>query len=435
DFSEIKKHVDKEREIKLNLSREEKKKLAQMRKTIREGNKEKYGYAFVDSLKVEVSNYAVEPTSIFMGRGKHPLRGRWKRGAKEKDVVLNLPPDAPIPAGNWKEIVWQPNSMWIARWKDKLTNKQKYVWLSDSSHLKQMNDVKKFDKANELKERINGLRAYIMTNLSSENVSRRKVATISYLIDALKLRVGDEKEKDETDTVGATTLRSKHVVIGANGKTTFDFLGKDSVRWRKEITLPEIVVNNLAEFMGNAKSAIFEGVRSKHVNLFLSEVMPGLTAKVFRTYHASEVVKKFLKDAKTSMSDPNFMKKHTAKMASLQAAIVCNHKRKQPKNWRKSLEKKKERLRKLRAKKTEKSMETAKIVQLKIKEMKATRDYNLRTSLKSYIDPRIYYDWGQKVEFDWKLHYPKALQHKFSWVERDLINSSFFSDGKLDANP
>jgi hypothetical protein len=42
DFSEIIEHVDKEREIKLNRSREEKKKLAQMRKAVREANKEKY---------------------------------------------------------------------------------------------------------------------------------------------------------------------------------------------------------------------------------------------------------------------------------------------------------------------------------------------------------------------------------------------------------
>jgi DNA topoisomerase-1 len=372
---------------------------------------------------VEISNYVVEPPSIFMGRGKHPLRGRWKSGAKENDVVLNLSPDASVPKGDWKKIVWQPDSMWIARWKDKLTNKQKYVWLSDSSHLKQMNDIKKFDKANELKQQINDLKAYIMTNLSSEDVSRRKVATISYLIDALKLRVGDEKEKDEADTVGATTLRSEHVIIDANGKTTFDFLGKDAVRWRKEITLPEIVVNNLSEFIREAKSAIFEGVRSKHVNLLLSEAMPGLTAKVFRTYHASEVVKKFLNKAKISEADPVFVKKHTAKMANLQAAIVCNHKKKPSKNWQTSIEKKKERIRKLRAKKTEKSKQTIKTVQLKIKELKATKDYNLRTSLKSYIDPRIYYEWGRKVEFDWKLYYPKALQHKFSWVEQGLINS------------
>jgi hypothetical protein len=57
--------------------------------------------------------------------------------------------------------------------------------------------------------------------------------------------------------------------------------------------------------------------------------------------------------------------------------------------------------------------------------MKATKDYNLRTSLKSYIDPRIYRDWGKSIDFDWKLYYPKALQRKFSWVEnQDEISSS-----------
>jgi DNA topoisomerase-1 len=48
--------------------------------------------------------------------------------------------------------------------------------------------------------------------------------------------------------------------------------------------------------------------------------------------------------------------------------------------------------------------------------MKQTRDYNLGTSLKSYIDPRIYKEWGKKVGFDPALYYPKSLQRKFSWA-------------------
>jgi DNA topoisomerase-1 len=56
---------------------------------------------------------------------------------------------------------------------------------------------------------------------------------------------------------------------------------------------------------------------------------------------------------------------------------------------------------------------------LQIEAKRQTRDFNLGTSLKSYIDPRIYYDWGKKVDYDWKLYYPKALQKKFSWVETD----------------
>lgn len=54
---------------------------------------------------------------------------------------------------------------------------------------------------------------------------------------------------------------------------------------------------------------------------------------------------------------------------------------------------------------------------LQIKAKMETRDYNLNTSLKSYIDPRIYYRWGKRVDFDWKMYYPKSLQKKFSWVE------------------
>jgi len=61
-------------------------------------------------------------------------------------------------------------------------------------------------------------------------------------------------------------------------------------------------------------------------------------------------------------------------------------------------------------------------LKMQIKTQEATRDYNLTTSLKSYIDPRIYYNWGKKVDFDWKLHYPKALQKKFSWVELNEDN-------------
>ena len=417
DFSEIQDYIERERIKKQNLSEEEKKRLAQARKAIREANKEKYGYAIVDGVKTEIGNYVVEPSSIFMGRGKHPLRGRWKPGAKEEDVILNLSPDAPIPEGNWKEIVWRPNEMWIAKWRDKLRGKMKYVWLADHCFIKQRTDIRKFNKARELEDQIDKVREHIWSNLDSGDAFRRKLATVCYLIDVLKLRVGDEKDKDEADTVGAITLRPEHIKIGADGLTTFDFIGKDSVKWHKEVKLPEIVIDNLQEFIHEVQSCRFKGIRSKNVTAFLSEVMPGLTAKVFRTYHASKVVKDFLSKVPLKRDDPKYVKKSTATIANLQAAIVCNHKRKPPKNWRESLRKKQERLKKLRSKGTKKAREKAKELSLRIKVMRMVRDYNLRTSLKSYIDPRIYYKWGNEVDFDWKLYYPKALQKRFSWVE------------------
>lgn len=418
DFSDVTKSVSREKAYKLSLTKEEKKKLAAERKVIRESNKEYFGYAIVDGKKVEVGNYTAEPSSIFMGRGEHPLRGRWKQGVDKKDITLNLSPDAPKPTGDWKEIVWKPECMWVAKWNDKLRGKEKYVWLADSSPLKQQKDIEKFDKAIELERQIKAVRDHIESNLNAEDFMRRKIATVSYLIDVLKLRVGDEKDTDEADTIGATTLRPEHIKFQKGNVINFDFLGKDAVRWQKRSKLPLQVIDNIKVFIKSAESSIFEGVGSQNVSLFLDEIAPGISAKVFRTYHASKVVNDFLSSSKVAKHDPEYKKKHVATMANLEAAIICNHKRKIPKKWKESLEKKIERLKKLKMKDTPSAKKRAKILAFRIKSIRETKEYNLGTSLKSYIDPRIYYRWGKKVEFDWKLYYPKALQKKFSWVEQ-----------------
>ena len=42
----------------------------------------------------------------------------------------------------------------------------------------------------------------------TKKISRRKVATVAWLILVPNMRVGDEKDPDEADTVGAITLTS-----------------------------------------------------------------------------------------------------------------------------------------------------------------------------------------------------------------------------------
>lgn len=419
DFSEIFSSVEHERELKLNMSKEEKKKTAEARKAIREANKEKHGFAVVDGERVEIGNYVAEPSSIFMGRGKHPMRGKWKEGPKISDITLNLSPDSPVPPGQWKNIVWEPKFMWIAKWDDKLNNKEKYIWLADTSSVKQKREKEKFDHAKELQKTIEIVREHISSNLTSPNLKRRKIATVCYLIDNLSLRVGDEKDKDEADTVGATTLRPSHIKFDGNDLVTFDFLGKDSVRWHQQVRLPIPVINNLKEFIEESNSALFNGIRSDAVSQFLGEAVPDLSAKVFRTYHATKTVKEYLAEHKVKKSDTEYQKKYVATLANLQAAIVCNHKRKLPKTWKKSLERKKERLQKLKKtkKKTNKTLQSIEKTKLDIERTKATRDYNLQTSLKSYIDPRVFRSWGNKIDYDWKLYYSKTLQRKFSWID------------------
>ncbi|MBC7257384.1 MAG: DNA topoisomerase I, partial [Chloroflexi bacterium] len=121
DFGPCYAYIEAERAAKEALSPEERKALALARRREREALKARYGYAIVNGQRVELGTYMVEPSGIFMGRGQHPLRGRWKEGAQQRDITLNLGPDPSGIEGEWAEIVWQPESLWVARWKDKLT--------------------------------------------------------------------------------------------------------------------------------------------------------------------------------------------------------------------------------------------------------------------------------------------------------------------------
>ena len=234
DFSNAYKIVDKEKDLKEMMSKEDKKSLAVKRKELREKLKEKYGVAIMDGEKVEVGNYMAEPPGIFIGRGEHPLRGKWKPPVTAKDVTLNLGKEAKVPEGEWGKIIHDNDSMWLASWMDFLTQKRKYVWLADTAGLKQGRDKEKYEKAVKLANEIEKIKDRIVKDMKSNDPKISRIATACYLIYRTAMRVGDEKDPDEADTVGATTLRKEHVKITTNS-IEFDFLGKDSVRWQETV--------------------------------------------------------------------------------------------------------------------------------------------------------------------------------------------------------
>lgn len=414
---------------KVELTKEQKKALAAERKKKRLELKEKFGYAMVDGVKTEIANWVVEPPGLYMGRGLHPLRGHWKPRISEVDITLNMDEKAPIPPGKWK-VIHEPANMWIACWTDKLSDKVKYVWLHDSSAIRQMRDKGKYDKAKFLDNNISKVRAYITKSMRSKDPKIRKIATACFLIDKLAMRVGDEKDEDEADTVGASTLRVEHLKFRENA-IDFDFFGKDYVRWQKTLEIgpdDRAALDNLKEFCKGKKpdDLIFDGITSRHVNDFFSKASPGLSAKVFRTFHVTNVVRDYLKvHGKFPKETPPFDKLYQAKLANLEAAIRANHKRTPPKTFEQSLQKKEEKLKEmtLSTPKTEKQKEKLKERIEKMKKQveltKITRDYNLNTSLRNYIDPRVYKSWADKVGLDWKLLYTGTLRRKMAWVDPD----------------
>jgi DNA topoisomerase I len=461
DMTEAFSLVDKELKIKENekiriksLTRDERRRISQEKKIEKEKLKAIYGKAKIDGIEVDVANWLVEPPGIFMGRGLHPLRGRWKPRVTPKDVTLNLGEDASVPEGPWKAIVHDHYSTWLASWIENLTGKRKYVWLHDSSYLRQDNDKAKYDTAKKLEYYISDIEKEIINQmLNSKDVTRKKISTVCYLIHKLAMRVGDEKDPDEADTIGASTLRVEHLKfpkIGDKVQIEFNFLGKDSVPWQKtlEISSPDTkaLYENLLFFMkGKDKSdEIFEDITSSKVNKFLRSIdkenVPNLTAKVFRTYIATAIVKKHLSEPilKVNKNENEFKKVYVAKIANLQAAITCNHKKGiDPKNpaskkaWEKfeqSLENKKEKIKQLQMELKEKKWKTelqklrkeqrVQKLEFQLRLQKETRDYNLGTSLRNYIDPRVFKSWCDYVDLDWTKIYTSTLQRKFKWIEQ-----------------
>jgi DNA topoisomerase-1 len=222
DFSDAYKLVDKEKDLKEMMTKEEKKSLAVKRKELREQLKEKFGKAIMDGNEVEVGNYMAEPPGIFIGRGEHPLRGRWKPPVTAKDVTLNLGKEAKVPQGNWGKIVHDKESMWLASWVDFLTQKRKYVWLADTAGLKQDRDKEKYEKAVKLAKEIEKIKDRIVKDMKSKDPKISKISTACYLIYRTAMRVGDEKDPEEADTVGATTLRKEHINLTPDA-IEFDF--------------------------------------------------------------------------------------------------------------------------------------------------------------------------------------------------------------------
>src|SRR5918996_620189 len=293
-------------------------------------------------IEVEIANWLVEPPGLFMGRGQHPLRGKWKPRVRAQDVILNLGEDASVPEGAWKNIVHDHSSTWLATWIEKLTGKRKYVWLHDSAVLRQSNDKEKYDKSKMLEKHIGKVQKQIIRiMLNSNDINQKKIATVCYLIFKLAMRVGDEKDPEEADTVGASTLRVEHINFPEkDGKQLieFNFLGKDSVPWQKTLVVnsPDTqgLYKNLKLFMNKkeSNSQIFDRITSSKVNIFLRNVdpknVPGLTAKVFRTYIATKTVKEELSDPKIKVdkNSSEMEKIYLTKMANLKAAITCNHK-------------------------------------------------------------------------------------------------------------
>ncbi|SCM22178.1 topoisomerase I, putative [Plasmodium chabaudi adami] len=325
DFMTIKEHLIKLRDERLNKTKEEK----EEDKKIRMEKELPYTFALVDWIREKISSNKAEPPGLFRGRGEHPKQGLLKKRIFPEDVVINISKDAPAPrlyddmcGHNWGDIYHDNKVTWLAYYKDSINDQIKYTFLSAQSKFKGYKDFLKYENARKLKSCVHKIRKDYQNKMKSKNIINKQLGTAVYLIDFLALRVGGEKDIDEeADTVGCCSLRVEHVSFSHNvtikndntndendnkiGKIplpknledileddcyiTLDFLGKDSIRYFNTVKIDKQAYINMIIFCKNKNKdeGLFDQITCSKLNEYLKEIMPTLSAKVFRTYNAS----------------------------------------------------------------------------------------------------------------------------------------------------
>lgn len=348
DFSKMFTYFEKLREEKKNLSKAEKKRI----KDERDALEEPYRTCLLNGRKENVGNFKVEPPGLFRGRGAHPKTGKLKKRVYPEDITLNLGKEAPIPPApeghKWGEIRHDKSVVWLAMWKENISDSFKYVKLAANSSIKGISDMKKFETARNLKDHIERIRADYRKMLKDQFMQNRQIATATYLIDVFALRAGGEKGEDEADTVGCCSLRYEHVTLKPPNTVIFDFLGKDSIRFYQEVEVERQVFKNLRIFKKEPKQPgddLFDRISPSTLNKHLQGYMKGLTAKVFRTYNASKTMQDQMDLIPNEGTVSEKVMKYNA--ANRTVAILCNHQRTATKGHHGSVERIQEKIKEM----------------------------------------------------------------------------------------
>lgn len=224
-----------------------------------------------------------------------------------------------------------------------------------------------------------------------------------YLIDRLALRAGNEKGDDVADTVGCCSLRHEHIKLEPPNILHFDFLGKDSIRYQNTVEVDLQVFKNIKIFKKQVGEGhkIFDRLTTSDLNKYLNSCMKGLTAKVFRTYNASNTFQQQI-DLLTNSEDSVPDKLLSYNRANREVAVLCNHQRSASKTHAQMISRISDRIRAL------------KYDRMKLRKQLLALDPKMKKK-PEYNDPE------SDLEDDWIKQHEEELVEK----EKDKIKSRF----------
>jgi len=413
DFSDIVTHVEQTALAKKEMSSEEKKAERIRKKEEKEARDEIYGWCLVDDVSYPVS-YAVEIPGIFIGKSGQPKRGMIKKRHRTTDITLNLSPLKNAPKAfntegiesKWKDIIADKEATWLAKYTNNVTGGDSYIrlkrsadpWVSD-------NDFMKFEKARKLGGKIDKIRKSYRKDY--KKAANKQLAAAVFLLDKVAIRPGSES-KDDSGTTGLTTLICENIKNVKADSFELDFTGKSSIPFKRTIKVDAVdkpVLRILKDSCKGktAKDQIFPDVTATKLNAYLKQLdgkKSELTAKVFRTWAASQILSDMLAEIDLGIEDDIGTKKQAYFDANLAAAEALNHK---------SMTDNSAQIQKLKDQITEKEKKEAKTAKQKAAKLAAIRklkqrlkekeeNISLSTSRVNYMDPRITIAWAKKYE-------------------------------------
>ena len=432
DFSKINWSdiIEKIESSKTDTTKEEK-----MEKKIKAIEKKReYGYAILDGKKEKIANFNVEIQSMFIGRGDNRIRGKVKKIISPEDVTINIgigdKIPTPPPGHKWGGVIHDKNAVWLSKWEDTITGGTKYIMFSAEGRFKGESDLAKYEKARKLEKHIDIVREKYMVDASSNNLIKKQLGTVLYLIDNFAVRVGNEKSEDEADTVGASTLRVDHVNLEQEDHVIFDFLGKDSIRFYKDLQVPNLIYENFKKLIAGKKKTeqVFDKISSTSINAYLKEFDKSFSAKAFRTRLASKIMFDALKYVKIPKNSTKAQVKVLFNKANAKVADVLNHTRNVSQKVKNDVKKyeedlielKKELKNKKKDKKDKKLTDSLeKRIESLTTKIEAKTDVMtvaINTSLTNYIDPRLVVSWSNSQQVDLTAIYTTTLFTKFKWA-------------------
>jgi DNA topoisomerase I len=369
--------------------------------------------AIVDGTEVPISRPVVDRAGLFVGHGDtNKWEGRIRRRLTPSDVTVNLSPVTPGDRRKWGSVISDASVSWLAKWTDSVTGKAKYVFLAPQASANQAASKAKFERARMYASHRPAILRKNTKGLGAADEATRQCATCMSLLDAFAIRAGHD---GDASTRGVATLRRENVQLLPNHKVSLDFVGKDSLRFRAEARIDAAAWSNIASLIAKRNNPkpqgepkLFWAIDARDVNAYLETLMPGLTAKVIRTYKAScryqHTLKRLERGVKHMMTED--AARGILHTAATNAAALCNH-QKTTKTCAPQLDPNRHGLHDVLHRLDEARSAVAQA---------DTQCWAKQTTIQNYIDPRITLAFCARHGVDVNTVFSPAQRKRFTWA-------------------